>query len=169
MTYSQMRTPDMARSSMQVGRPVAHQHNGQPELARLVVHNEDASAMSSVQYANGLDEQRQVAYADGRLAADGNSYVQQTGYGCPHCGGGMHGCAHCRGGHAGAVCGCGRPGCAHCRGWLAANHPYGGIPPHTPSSQLGGYGGTVPQYGYPYYTTRGPRDFFLNNPPTIGW
>ena len=24
------------------------------------------------------------------------------------------------------------------------------------------------QVAYPYYTTRGPRDFFLNNPPTIG-
>jgi hypothetical protein len=22
--------------------------------------------------------------------------------------------------------------------------------------------------GYPYYTTRGPRDFFVNNPPSIG-
>ncbi len=22
--------------------------------------------------------------------------------------------------------------------------------------------------GYPYYTTRGPRDYFLNNPPSIG-
>jgi hypothetical protein len=24
------------------------------------------------------------------------------------------------------------------------------------------------QYAYPYYTTRGPRDFLLNNPPSIG-
>jgi hypothetical protein len=23
-------------------------------------------------------------------------------------------------------------------------------------------------YAYPYYTTRGPRDFLLDNPPTIG-
>ena len=23
-------------------------------------------------------------------------------------------------------------------------------------------------YTYPYYTTRGPRDFFMNNPPSIG-
>lgn len=24
------------------------------------------------------------------------------------------------------------------------------------------------QYAYPYYTTRGPRDFLRNNPPSIG-
>jgi hypothetical protein len=23
-------------------------------------------------------------------------------------------------------------------------------------------------YGYPYYTTRAPRDFLMNNPPSIG-
>ncbi len=25
------------------------------------------------------------------------------------------------------------------------------------------------QVGYPYYTTRGPRDYFVNNPPSIGY
>jgi hypothetical protein len=25
------------------------------------------------------------------------------------------------------------------------------------------------QYAYPYYTTRGPRDFFLNNPAPLGY
>jgi hypothetical protein len=29
-------------------------------------------------------------------------------------------------------------------------------------------GPPTPQYTYPYYTTRGPRDFLLDNPPTIG-
>ncbi len=29
-------------------------------------------------------------------------------------------------------------------------------------------GGPMAQVAYPYYTTRGPRDFFLDNPPTIG-
>jgi hypothetical protein len=24
------------------------------------------------------------------------------------------------------------------------------------------------QVAYPYYTTRGPRDFLVDNPPTIG-
>lgn len=29
-------------------------------------------------------------------------------------------------------------------------------------------GSPMAQVAYPYYTTRGPRDFFLDNPPTIG-
>jgi hypothetical protein len=64
--------------------------------------------------------------------------------------------------------------------------PYAPAPyaaPYQPS-YTGGYGhrhgrgygdGFVPQQGppaaqvgYPYYTTRGPRDFLINNPPSIG-
>ncbi|HBE68991.1 MAG TPA: hypothetical protein DDW52_12655 [Planctomycetaceae bacterium] len=37
---------------------------------------------------------------------------------------------------------------------------------HTGSGGAGG--GQVAQVAYPYYTTRGPRDFLLDNPPTIG-
>jgi hypothetical protein len=35
----------------------------------------------------------------------------------------------------------------------------------------GAYGGGAPsaQVAYPYYTTRGPRDFLTNNPPSIGY
>ncbi len=29
-------------------------------------------------------------------------------------------------------------------------------------------GGPAPQYAYPYYTLRGPRDFLVDNPPSIG-
>jgi hypothetical protein len=29
-------------------------------------------------------------------------------------------------------------------------------------------GGPMAQVAYPYYTTRGPRDFLVDNPPTIG-
>ena len=29
-------------------------------------------------------------------------------------------------------------------------------------------GPATAQVAYPYYTTRGPRDFLVNNPPTIG-
>lgn len=29
-------------------------------------------------------------------------------------------------------------------------------------------GPASPTYAYPYYTTRGPRDFLLDQPPTIG-
>jgi len=53
-----------------------------------------------------------------------------------------------------AKTGCGRPDCPHCghRGRQAANDP-------------------GPQTGaitYPYYTLRGPRDFLVRNPPSIG-
>ncbi len=42
-----------------------------------------------------------------------------------------------------------------------------------PQSHLGAMPGPAmgppaPTVTYPYYTTRGPRDYFLNNPPTIG-
>ena len=29
-------------------------------------------------------------------------------------------------------------------------------------------GPPAPQYAYPYYTTRAPRDFLMANPPSIG-
>lgn len=53
----------------------------------------------------------------------------------------------------------------------ARNHPYGGAIPHT-AMGAGGIGpgtGTAPSYAYPYYTTRGPRDFLMKNPPSIGY
>ena len=31
-----------------------------------------------------------------------------------------------------------------------------------------GSGAPAPAVAYPYYTNRGPRDFFANNPPSIG-
>ena len=86
------------------------------------------------------------------------------------------------GGGVGGGCGCGRPGCGgRCgkgggglKGLLSGKswHPYGGEVPHTSTAQGpaagGGPGGGVPAYAYPYYTTRGPRDFLMSNPPTIG-
>jgi hypothetical protein len=63
-----------------------------------------------------------------------------------------------------------------------------GVAPYAPApyapAGYGGYGGGYPRHvkhrpnpygnqggavvGYPYYTTRGPRDFLLDNPPSIG-
>ncbi len=76
-------------------------------------------------------------------------------------GGGGCGVAGC--GVGGAICG----GClAKLRG--AGAHPYGGAIPHT--AQAPGNGtGMAPSYAYPYYTTRGPRDFLMKNPPSIGY
>jgi hypothetical protein len=38
-----------------------------------------------------------------------------------------------------------------------------------PLLDAGPYGPPTAQVAYPYYTTRGPRDFLLNNPPSIGY
>ncbi len=51
---------------------------------------------------------------------------------------------------------------------MMKHHPYGGVIPHTANAELEGQGPITPTYAYPYYTTRGPRDFLMNNPPSIG-
>ncbi len=40
--------------------------------------------------------------------------------------------------------------------------------PQGDQGQMAGGGGTMGAVGYPYYTIRGPRDFFYNQPPSIG-
>lgn len=40
--------------------------------------------------------------------------------------------------------------------------------PHGYEQQTGPAGPPTATYAYPYYTIRGPRDFLLNNPPSIG-
>lgn len=59
-----------------------------------------------------------------------------------------------RGGHAGPLA-----------GHFGQHHrgPQSHMGPLGPAS-----GPAVPQTTYPYYTTRGPRDFFAANPPSIG-
>jgi hypothetical protein len=39
---------------------------------------------------------------------------------------------------------------------------------HLSREYLGPQGPPTAQVAYPYYTTRGPRDFLLDNPPSIG-
>jgi len=41
--------------------------------------------------------------------------------------------------------------------------------PHQYYKQMGPAGPPTATYAYPYYTIRGPRDFFLNQPSTIGY
>lgn len=102
--------------------------------------------------------------------------------GCGECGGSAIGLNHSdtsgpmtagggcdQGGCLGGGCGLG----AGIRGFFAGKsfHPYGGEIPHTASAAGGagqGQAGAAPTYAYPYYTTRGPRDFLMMNPPTIG-
>jgi hypothetical protein len=64
---------------------------------------------------------------------------------------------HCR--MCGGYCGCGppAPGCPMCCCGASGDQNYNFQP-----------GPPVAQTAYPYYTLRGPRDFLLNNPPSIG-
>ena len=55
----------------------------------------------------------------------------------------------------------------HLRGNHFGNHGVGNHGDYVNNNQVGS-GVPGPAVGYPYYTTRGPRDFFANNPPSIG-
>ncbi len=62
-------------------------------------------------------------------------------------------------------------GCRPCNvGWQRGGTDYGAHLSHSQYRQDPNVGSGVPapQTAYPYYTTRGPRDFFANNPPSIG-
>lgn len=87
--------------------------------------------------------------------------------------------SHALGSRVGAHMGCGRFGCGRegklclgCKargaGLLGRLHPKAGEIPHT-TENPGMMGPQAPQYVYPYYTTRGPRDFLMANPPSIGY
>lgn len=68
------------------------------------------------------------------------------------------GCNHCR--HAGRMGGGGGGGGGG--GMLAGIHEQGTILDQGPS------GPPSASVAYPYYTVRGPRDFLMNNPPSVG-
>lgn len=89
--------------------------------------------------------------------------------------GGITACQQC-GGRLGIIgntisckrCGIGYGRAHHLAGRIGSHlHPYAGAPTSTPPF-AGNSGPSSAQVAYPYYTTRGPRDFFMNNPPTIG-
>lgn len=64
------------------------------------------------------------------------------------------------GGPQGAACGAGTGGClaGHVSQYANAQ----------PAGAGGAGGAPAAQVAYPYYTARGPRDFLMDNPPTIG-
>jgi len=83
-----------------------------------------------------------------------------------------------RGRMAGCHTGCGRTGCqAGPLGWQHggldySSHlnagPLGHRAPHALENQPFTPGPPSAQVAYPYYSHRGPRDFLLDNPPSIG-
>lgn len=85
--------------------------------------------------------------------ACGNGCCNNGAFGSGCCVGG--GCRHVVDGIAGGFCGHG----GGCLCPTAQSYPE--YPAFNPGPQVG-------QVAYPYYTTRGPRDFLRDNPPTIG-
>ncbi|MCA9154992.1 MAG: hypothetical protein KDA38_09410 [Planctomycetales bacterium] len=85
--------------------------------------------------------------------------------GCRNCGG-QGGLLHGGGLHNGSLC---QPGPL---GWQrGGTNEIPRLPDHVYGNHVGfvGAGGPpTPTVGYPYYTTRGPRDFLQDNPPSIG-
>ncbi len=79
--------------------------------------------------------------------------------------------AHLSGGHLAALHGMGGHGVGgHFAGNGAAGHLAGshaGKEAYLQNNQVGS-GVPGPAVAYPYYTVRGPRDFFADNPPSIG-
>ncbi len=62
-------------------------------------------------------------------------------------------------------------GCRPCKvGWQRGGSDYGSHLSHSDyrHDPNVGSGTPAPAVAYPYYTNRGPRDFFANNPPSIG-
>lgn len=95
----------------------------------------------------------------GSQCDDGGGNCDQCGgSGCGHgdCG---QGCAN--GGSGGSHCGPG--GCA-AKGHHGAKQAYEDIP----DSDAGPEGPPTGAVAYPYYTTRGPRDFLAKQPSSIG-
>jgi hypothetical protein len=100
-----------------------------------------------------------AAYNDSCDPGCGCGVGGTCGTGCSDaCGGACQGMINgiASGGCGNGACGCG-PGAGLC--------PHGGGYPEYPSFNQGP---PVGQVAYPYYTTRGPRDFLHPHPPTIG-
>ena len=63
----------------------------------------------------------------------------------------------------------GNIGCRPCNmGWQRGGTDYQRCLGRSGGPAEGASGPATAQVAYPYYTTRGPRDFFVDNPPTIG-
>jgi hypothetical protein len=93
--------------------------------------------------------------------------------GCGGCGDGAcangGGCANCGNANGGYADGGGCANSGGGQGCLANGCvPHGPLPRGAGGTYVGPEGPPTGAVAYPYYTTRGPRDFLINNPPSIG-
>ena len=92
------------------------------------------------------------------------AFVSMASIGCQtHSRLAKQGCQNCGPGGHGQYAACGVSGCGPQR---SADY----VPqiPHNYAQQVAPAGPPTGTCAYPYYTTRAPRDFFLDNPSTIG-
>ena len=121
--------------------------------------------------ANGCALSPTCGSCDGGCATLNGSCDSGPGYASGSHGSNGSRCSNC--GMAGAG---GLMGCPHCGLFARARgiaghrqgHPYGQITPHPAHGYPGPAGPTTAAYAYPYYTVRAPRDFLVDNPPSIG-
>jgi len=148
---------------------------GRPLVGGLLGHGNSAGQHSSVSGDCGCADGAHGGLGVGDAGAYGHAVHGHGGLG--HGGLGHGGLGHGGLGHGGlmhrsgcGVGGCGQGGrlCARCAGGRFQR----GEIPHTEQPNYGAdgmAGGQAPTYAYPYYTTRAPRDFLMDNPPSIGW
>ena len=114
-------------------------------------HNTCSNGCSSC-----CDQCGDMAYGHGGMGAGRHFAHGLSGEG--HLGGGRFGHDHLANGH-------GHGHHLKNRGPARVGH----LPHHYMEQQMYGQGGPQgPTVAYPYYTTRAPRDFLLDNPPSIG-
>ncbi len=116
-------------------------------------------AAAALLFVTAQDSFAQKGFGKGGAPSHGWGHTQHGhhGYGYPHYYGHLHHGHHGHHGHGGHI--------GHGDYWRA---PYDlGAVPYYPSPAYNP-GPLSPTVTYPYYTTRGPRDFLMANPPTIG-
>lgn len=96
--------------------------------------------------------------------ATGCSTVGKCGSGCGAGGCGPDGCNVAGGPAGGGYCGADGHEMDPCHPRMRPLKRH-----HGRHGAAGDYGPPTAAIAYPYYTTRGPRDFFEANPPSIGY
>ena len=88
--------------------------------------------------------------------------------GCTHHNLARNNCGGCRGNHGGYAGSLGGGGGSRDGGGGGGGGRLAGLHGQGTSLDQGEPGPPSASVAYPYYTVRGPRDFLMNNPPSIG-
>jgi hypothetical protein len=120
------------------------------------------------QYPNGPYDCTPCSSCNWGCNGHQHPFGYKTGHECYCQNGGCDGCNGCNG-QPNCVCQhCGRGYCCGGPGVGCNACPFCGCGPSGDQNYNFNPGPPVAQTAYPYYTLRGPRDFLLGNPPSIG-